>query len=85
MMSSPFGFDAVDAIFATCLVAAAPTLQVMPTSSSTRRRISAATCPGVPHRRRAPETSRNASSIESGSTSGVMLRNTSITCADVSR
>src|SRR5690606_20344307 len=76
---------AVEAIFATCFVAAPPTLQVMPTSCLMRRLMSDATSPGEPQSLRTPLTSRKASSIDRGSTRGVMLRKMSMTCADVSR
>ena len=45
-----------------------------PTSARTRSRSRTATCSGVPAMWRRPPTSRNASSIESPSTSGVVSR-----------
>ena len=54
----------------------------MPCSSATRSRISWPISAGRPSRRTAPATSRNASSSDSGSTSGVTERKTSITPAD---
>ena len=65
-------------------VGATPTEQVMPCSSATRARIHSPIQAGRPSRRRAPETSRNASSSDSGSTSGVTDRKTAITPADTS-
>jgi hypothetical protein len=56
-----------------------PTEQVMPCSSSTVARIHSPICDGEPSRRCAPLTSRNASSSEIGSTSGVIERNTAMT------
>jgi len=64
------------------LVLATPTEQVMRCSSATRSRISAPIWVGDPRRRIAPDTSRNASSRDRGSTSGVMDRKISITPAD---
>lgn len=82
--SIPSGLAMVDAIFATCLVAATPTLHVMPTSARTRSRIWAAIRAGLPQSRRTPCTSRNASSTDSGSTSGVNDSKIAITCRDTS-
>ena len=72
--SMPLGLQRADASLATNFVGATPTEQVSPSSSSTRRRMAAAMCPGRPCSRVAPETSRNASSSDSGSTSGVTSR-----------
>jgi hypothetical protein len=58
------------------LVDATPTVIGRPTSSRTSRRSFTAIASGVPEIRRIPRTSRNASSIEMPSTSGVVLRNT---------
>ena len=66
-------------------VAPAPTLQVSPVSRRTRARRSAAICAGGPNSRTAPATSRNASSIESGSTTGVTSWKIRITSAEASR
>ena len=82
MTSSPSGFARPEASFAMNLVAATPTEQVSPVSSSTRERISSAMRRGEPSRRRAPDTSRNASSMLSGSTSGVTSWKMSITFAE---
>ena len=60
----------------------AVTEQVICCSSSTLALISSAICRGGPSRRSAPETSRNASSREIGSTSGVTDLNTAITPAE---
>ncbi len=67
---------------ATNFVGATPTEQVMPCSSAIRARIHSPIQPGRPSRRPAPDTSRNASSSDSGSTSGVTERNTAITPAE---
>jgi hypothetical protein len=64
------------------VVAATPTEQLMPCSSAIRVRSCSATCAGLPSRRRAPDTSRNASSSDIASTSGVTDRKVSITAAD---
>ncbi len=82
--SRPSGFEIVEAILATCFVAATPMLQVSPVSAFTRARRSRAIVPGLPHRRRAPRTSRKASSIERGSTSGVTSWKIAITWRDIS-
>lgn len=82
-MRSPSGLLIVEAILATCLVAATPMLHTSPVSASTRLRTCRAMVPGLPHSRRAPRTSRKASSIESGSTRGVKDRKISMTCADM--
>ena len=71
----------VEASLATNFVEAMPTEQVMPCSSCTRARSSRPISTGRPRRRTAPETSRNASSSESGSTCGVMLANSAMTPA----
>ena len=81
---SPSGFEMVEAILATCLVAATPTLHVSPVRSLTRIRRSRAILPGLPHSRRAPRTSRNASSIDRGSTSGVISSKIAMTWRDIS-
>jgi hypothetical protein len=59
------------AIFATPTQAATPTEQVIPCSSATVARIDSAISTGDPSRRTAPPMSRNASSIDTASTSGV--------------
>jgi hypothetical protein len=71
----PVGLASPEASLATNLVDATPTEQVTPCSSATRSRICAAICAGEPSRRIEPETSRNASSSDSGSTSGVTSLN----------
>ncbi len=80
--SMPSGLHRADASLATNLVGATPTEQVSCNSSTTRRRIAAAMSAGRPAARTLPRTSRNASSRESGSTSGVTSRRIAITCAD---
>lgn len=81
----PFGLHLPEASFATNFVDAAPTEHVSPVCAFTRSRSRAAISPGEPNSRLAPDTSRNASSIESGSTSGVNSRKISMTCWDASR
>ena len=71
-----------DASLATNLQLATPTEQVRPCCSRMLARISSAIRAGRPSRRMAPETSRNASSSDSGSTSGVTDRKTAMTSAD---
>ena len=73
-----------DAILATNLTGATPTEQVMDCCSSTCARISSAITRGEPSLRTAPDTSRNASSSESGSTSGVIARKIAMTSLDTS-
>ena len=63
---------------------AIPTEQVMPSSFSTRARIAVAISRPVPSNLRAPVTSRNASSSEIGSTSGVYEAKICITRSDIS-
>jgi hypothetical protein len=63
-----------DAIFATSFVRATPTEIVRPTSSWTAALIARAMASPSPKSFRDPVTSRNASSIEIGSTSGVNRR-----------
>ncbi len=60
------------ATFARNFVRATPTVTRIPTRSSTSRRRCTAISLGVPEIRRSPPTSRNASSIESPSTNGVV-------------
>ena len=83
-ISMPFGFAFVDATLATNLFGATPTEQVIDCSASTRARIIAAISRGRPSRRTAPDTSRNASSSDNGSTAGVMSRKIAITPSDTS-
>ena len=80
--SSPSGLARLDASFATYLVAAAPTDARSPVSLWMRSRNRVPICQGVPSSFRAPATSRNASSIESGSTSGVTSPSSPITWAE---
>jgi hypothetical protein len=65
-------------------VRATPTVIARPTSASTARRKPAAISTGGPAMRRRPATSRNASSIDSPSTRGVVRSNTSKTAFDAS-
>jgi hypothetical protein len=65
-------------------VGATPTEQVRPSVPATLARMASAMAADRPSRRFAPATSRNASSRESGSTSGVTSRKMSMTCADTS-
>jgi hypothetical protein len=60
------------ATLARNLVRATPTVIGRPTRSSTWRRSRAAMSTGAPEIRPSPRTSRNASSIDSPSTSGVV-------------
>jgi len=71
-----------EASLATNLVGATPTEQVSASSSLTRARMPAAIAAGRPCSRAVPATSRNASSSERGSTSGVTSRRIAITAAD---
>ena len=80
--SIPSGLLTVDASLATNLVVATPTEQVSPYWSRTLARIRRAMLAGGPSRRMAPATSRNASSRESGSTSGVTPRNRAMISRD---
>ena len=77
--SSPSGLATALATLARNFVTATPTVIGSPTSSRTRRRSRSAICSGEPAIRRMPRTSRNASSIDRPSTSGVVSRNTSNT------
>ena len=74
--SSPSGFATPLATFARNLVRATPTVIGRPTRSRTSRRRRSAMATGVPAIRSIPRTSRNASSIESPSTTGVVSSNT---------
>ena len=74
----------VEATLATNFVVATPTEHVTPWAATTCARIIAAIAAGEPSRRRAPATSRNASSSDSGSTSGVTSRKIDITPFDTS-
>jgi len=67
------------ATFARNLVRATPTVIGNPTCARTSRRSRAAISTGVPLIRCSPPTSRNASSMDSPSTSGVVCLNTSNT------
>jgi hypothetical protein len=83
--SMPSGLHSPEASLATNLVDATPTEQVIPWAASTRARMSAPIRAGVtPNRRSAPDTSRNASSRLSGSTSGVMSRKIDMTPLEAS-
>ena len=77
--SSPSGFATALATLARNFVRAIPTVIGSPTSSRTLRRSLTAISEAGPARRLSPRTSRNASSIESPSTSGVVSSNTSKT------
>ena len=70
--SSPSGLATPLATLARNFVRATPTVIGRPTRSRTSRRSRAAISFGVPAIRPSPPTSRNASSIESPSTSGVV-------------
>jgi hypothetical protein len=77
--SSPSGLARVEASLATNFVPATPTEQVIPCSSKTRARMYSPISAASPSRRPAPDTSRKASSMLSGSTSGVIDRNKAMT------
>ena len=87
--TTPSGLARRLASLATDTVAATPTEQVMPCSSWIVARSCSAISRGDPSRRVDPRTSRNASSSESTSTSGVTRRKLSITeeetCPNVSK
>ena len=72
----------IEASLATNLQVAMPTEQMIPCCPRTAARISSPISAGGPRRRSAPETSRNASSSASGSTSGVTDLNTAMTSLD---
>ena len=67
------------ATLARNFVRATPTVMASPTCSHTSRRRATAICAGVPETRPRPLTSRNASSIDRPSTSGLVCSNTSKT------
>ena len=75
------GLAASEASLARNLVGATPTLQVSPVRAFTSVRMRLAMATPSPSRRRAPVTSRNASSSARGSIIGVTERNTSCTSA----
>ncbi len=79
MTSRPSGLATPLATFARNFVQARPTVMASPTSSRTSWRSRAAISVGVPEMWRIPLTSRNASSIESASTSGDVRSNTAKT------
>ncbi|MCZ7630616.1 MAG: hypothetical protein M5U19_16970 [Microthrixaceae bacterium] len=78
---SPSGFAAALATLARNFVEATPMLSGRPTSSRIRSRNRAAMWLGPPWVRSRPLTSRNASSMDRPSTSGVVSRNTAKTSA----
>ena len=69
--NTPFGLQWLDAILAINLLWAIPTEQVIPSCSSTRRRIKSAICRPLPNNLLDPVTSKKASSNEIGSTNGI--------------
>ena len=73
------------ASLASSFVVATPTEMVSPVSARTRSRMATASSGPVPSTRRAPATSRNASSSAIGSTSGVYERRMRITSVLTSR
>ncbi len=77
--SSPSGLATALATFARNLVRATPTVIGRPTCSRTWRRSRTAISGAAPAIRRRPRTSRNASSIDRPSTSGVVWSNSSNT------
>ena len=78
----PSGFLSSDAIFATSLFGATPTEQVSAVSARTRRLISAAIESAGPKAAMLAVTSRNASSSDRPSMSGVNAENTVKICRD---
>ena len=82
---SPSGLSRSDAILAIDFVVPAPQEIVSPVSSRTRSLIQRPTSAGVAPDSTRCEMSMNASSSESGSTSGETLRKISITCCETSR
>jgi hypothetical protein len=68
---------------ASWVVSAIPTEQVTRCSSKILTRRYSPIAVGDPNRRSDPDTSRKASSIDSVSTFGVMLRNVSITADEI--
>ena len=80
--TTPSGLARRLASLATDTEAATPTEQVIPCSSWMVARSRSAISTGVPSRRPDPRTSRNASSRESTSTSGVTRRKFSRTEAE---
>ena len=80
--TTPSGLARRLASLATETDAATPTEQVMPCSSWMVERSRSAISRGVPSRRSEPRTSRNASSSDTASTTGVTSRKVSITEAD---
>ena len=83
--SSPSGFARPDSSFAIDFVGPTPTEHGSPSSERTRMRIAAPIAGGSPKSCTAPPTSRNASSSDSGSTSGVTSRSTAIRWSETSR
>ena len=77
--SSPSGLATALATFARNFVVATPTVIFSPIRSRTSRRSRTAISVGVPDTRPSPPTSRNASSMDTPSTCGVVARNTSNT------
>ncbi len=77
--TSPSGFWRSEAILATSFVVATPTEIVRSTDDVTSSLIRRPIAAPSPNRTREPVTSRKASSIEIGSTSGVNRRRTAIT------
>jgi hypothetical protein len=77
----PSGLPTALATLASAFVDAIPTEIGRPTSARTRARSRVAMSAGSPARRRRPDTSRNASSIEMPSTIGLVSRKISNTAA----
>ena len=77
--TSPSGLRRSEAILATSLVPATPTEAVSPTSARTSSLIRRAMAGPSPNSAAEPVTSRNASSIEIGSTCGVKRRRIDMT------
>jgi hypothetical protein len=77
--TSPFGFRRSEATFATNLLAATPTDAVSRSDPAIRALMARATAGPSPWSPSVPVTSRNASSMETGSSSGVKAARMAIT------
>ncbi len=84
MTTKPSGFSSSLASFARNLFGAMPTEATSPTSARIRALMARPITAAGPNSRWQPVTSRNASSIESGSISGVKAAKTAKTCSDTS-
>ena len=80
--TSPSGFRRSEATFATNLLAATPTDAVRARLEAMRALIVAATVGPSPESRSVPVTSRKASSMDTGSSSGVNSARMAMTCRE---